>query len=445
MRNSTRWLPTLALAAVFAAPLAHATDQSVIRVFTPIWGWNAKGTQLKKIKMGKHDKVGLRIALYHDAEAKLPVYAADGNIWEEALTVMTTKDADEIGCDPGAGLYVEPGMDGTYGLVIGATRPLPAEAVYKSLYFAVRVTAYKNISSVSGETFPEGPTALLGNGNKGPKGDPGSAGPQGPKGATGPQGIQGPKGDQGPQGIQGSQGDQGAQGGQGQKGDQGVQGLQGPKGDKGPKGDTGPMGPAGPNVVNSIEVRWPSGTPHIDFSDDGSEDFDVRLIQTHPNKLQILGKNVSQDLNVGIGGYPDVKLHVNGVVKGSKFVSTSDARMKRNVRNIDGALSKVLSLHGYHYEFDRAAAPGLCLPAGEQTGFLAQELAEVLPGAVTFLEGEGNFAVSYDDVVPLLVEAVKEQDTAMRAKVAEIEAENAALHARVANMETLLRQLLQGR
>ncbi|SEW55768.1 collagen-like protein [Chitinophaga arvensicola] len=129
------------------------------------------------------------------------------------------------------------------------------------------------IPGVKGDVGPAGPV-----GAQGVKGDPGAVGPagvQGAKGDAGPAGIQGVKGDPGavgPAGVQGAKGDPGAVGPagvQGAKGDAGAAGpigpvgpagIQGAKGDAGVAGPIGPVGPAGiQGVKGDAGVAGPIG------------------------------------------------------------------------------------------------------------------------------------------------------------------------------------------
>jgi hypothetical protein len=88
--------------------------------------------------------------------------------------------------------------------------------------------------------------------------------------------------------------------------------------------------------------------------------------------------------------------------------SYSDARLKRNLGEIEQPLAKVLRLQGVLFEWDGQAHPGMGLPDGQQIGFIAQDLEKVLPEAVT-MDSQGYRMVNYDVIVPVLVEALKEQ------------------------------------
>lgn len=78
----------------------------------------------------------------------------------------------------------------------------------------------------------------------------------------------------------------------------------------------------------------------------------------------------------------------------------SDARDKREIRKIDSALDKLLTIGGYTYKIqddDRRAA-----------GVVAQEVSKVLPEAVHKNEINGKLSVAYNCIIPLLIEAIRE-------------------------------------
>jgi hypothetical protein len=130
---------------------------------------------------------------------------------------------------------------------------------------------------------------------------------------------------------------------------------------------------------------------------------------------------------VGIGvTNPAYTLTVfNGTTTGSYqttgWIHVSDARLKSNVQPIDNALTIVSKLKGvyYHWATNREA--------GRQVGFLAQDVQKVLPEVVAGTEGDiakgETLGMAYQNIVPVLVEAMKE----LNQKVEALEKENAAL------------------
>ena len=93
----------------------------------------------------------------------------------------------------------------------------------------------------------------------------------------------------------------------------------------------------------------------------------------------------------------------------------SDARIKENVVTIDGALDKVNAMRGVYY--NKIDDP----EKTKEIGFIAQEVNEVLPEAVTYAEDVDQYGVKYGNVTALLVEAVKELSDQVRDLKAELE------------------------
>jgi len=89
--------------------------------------------------------------------------------------------------------------------------------------------------------------------------------------------------------------------------------------------------------------------------------------------------------------------------------SSSDARLKENLEVIPDALAKVQSLTGYTFNWnDKQNA----YEAGKRdVGVIAQDVEVVLPEVVIDRETTGYKAVNYEKLVPLLIEAIKEQQT----------------------------------
>jgi hypothetical protein len=153
----------------------------------------------------------------------------------------------------------------------------------------------------------------------------------------------------------------------------------------------------------------------------------------------------SQGNNVGIGiTNPSFKLHVNGSVGGvGNYNNVSDARYKTNVQTFSNALDAILSLRGVRFDWKQSAFPEMKFAAGRQVGFIAQEVEEVLPELVT-TDVRGYKSVAYANVVPVLVEAVKQQQkqiTAKERRLHGLETENALLKAELEAVKAAIRQL----
>ncbi len=147
--------------------------------------------------------------------------------------------------------------------------------------------------------------------------------------------------------------------------------------------------------------------------------------------------------NVGIGAVPSLTYRLS--ISGSAFAVgswiSSDQRYKDNIQTYQNALEKVLALRGTEYTFRTEEFKDMNFQAGKQIGFIAQELRSVLPELVQ--EDNGFLAVNYDGVVPVLVEAMKEQQAQIREKeaaIAALESQVNTLEARLAKIEQMLAQ-----
>ena len=121
-------------------------------------------------------------------------------------------------------------------------------------------------------------------------------------------------------------------------------------------------------------------------------------------------------------------LYADGWAGGLKsWQNVSDKRLKKNIVTIDGALDKVMKLRGVEYNFDDTNFPGIDLDEdSKQIGFIAQEVEEIFPELVReanitsskeaervgMKDQKPSYKVktlSYTDLIPVLTEAIKEQ------------------------------------
>ena len=89
-------------------------------------------------------------------------------------------------------------------------------------------------------------------------------------------------------------------------------------------------------------------------------------------------------------------------------LNTSDKRLKTDIRPLENALAKVMKLNGVSYKWRVAEFPQMNFDSKQHVGVLAQEVEAVLPEAVETGE-DGYKSVSYGNLTPLLIEAIKEQ------------------------------------
>ena len=157
--------------------------------------------------------------------------------------------------------------------------------------------------------------------------------------------------------------------------------------------------------------------------------------------------SIDQDGDVGIGTTAaSQKLHVEGDICYTGNISAcSDARYKRDVRTIRSALTTVEQLRGVAYHWRKDEFPDKEFDDGEHTGFIAQEIKDILPNVVT-TDDNGYMSVDYSRITPLLVEAVKELKAENEAKESdnqELRAEINMLKTQVANLTTQIDAVIE--
>jgi hypothetical protein len=125
------------------------------------------------------------------------------------------------------------------------------------------------------------------------------------------------------------------------------------------------------------------------------------------------------NVNIQAGGYNTVsegyirlmcglvEVWGGGLVYGS-WDEVSDVRFKKNINPIVNGLEKVLKMNGVTFEWDKEKAPKKNFPQGVYIGFIAQDLEKIVPELV-HTDAEGIKSVAYQNMTPLLVEAIKQQ------------------------------------
>lgn len=126
---------------------------------------------------------------------------------------------------------------------------------------------------------------------------------------------------------------------------------------------------------------------------------------------QASGLALEVGANAEIGGYLQVaEVRATGNIITN--YSASDIALKENLQIINNSLDKVSQINGYTFNYiDR--------PEERVTGVVAQEIEKVLPEVVFDHErNNGTYkAVRYDNIIPLLIEAIKE----LKGKVNDLE------------------------
>lgn len=163
------------------------------------------------------------------------------------------------------------------------------------------------------------------------------------------------------------------------------------------------------NPAATMRLNGVSSIPALSIGGNGT--FSVDAPGTAGGRFIITDGTGTTGGFIGIGVIaPTYRLHVNGTVAGNAaYVNTSDMRFKKNIQPIQSALSKVLALRGVTFDWDLAKAGNREFDSNNHIGFIAQEIEKVLPQVVvTANDTDKTKSVAYGDVVPVLVEAIKE-------------------------------------
>ena len=144
------------------------------------------------------------------------------------------------------------------------------------------------------------------------------------------------------------------------------------------------------------------------------------------NSAVIIGK-----LGFNDPGVRDYRLWVEGDtnVEGAIYVNetfhTSDKKFKKDIKGIDSALSKITNIKGVSYEWKTDEFKDRKFSKGTHFGVIGQDVEKILPNIVSE-NYKGEKSVAYTELIPILIEAMKEQQetiTALSDEVKELKRE----------------------
>ncbi len=175
---------------------------------------------------------------------------------------------------------------------------------------------------------------------------------------------------------------------------------------------------AGPSFGNVVLTNT-SPTIYLADTDNRSA-----MIHNNSNLLYVLRGcgNGSQSWCAYNGVWPLVinlennDIAVGGNLTAASFLYSSDKRLKSNITPIKDALAKIVELSGVNFRWKSGARAGQA-----DVGVIAQDVQNVLPEAV-HTDASGYLSVDYPKLVPLLIEAIKEQQTQIDTLKAEVDA-----------------------
>ena len=165
-------------------------------------------------------------------------------------------------------------------------------------------------------------------------------------------------------------------------------------------------GPAASNLYGTLNVIKNPQEPNTpDINTDGN--LNVKKNATIVKNLKVngdttLNKNVKINKKLNLANCGDVAKRIDRADKLPK----SDKKLKTNIVPIKNALNKVLQLNGVEFDFISGNDTGYL--GVHQIGLIAQDVNKIIPEVVS-KNNDGTLGLSYQHLVALLIEAMKEQ------------------------------------
>lgn len=173
---------------------------------------------------------------------------------------------------------------------------------------------------------------------------------------------------------------------------------------------------------NQDWYMYQNTTLELVFRDDGLDrlkiDTDGNLVPATDNIY---------DLGSATHRWDDVRA-TNGTIQ------TSDARLKKNIQNLDYGLEELMTLRPVRYQWKDTNNTDL------KIGFVAQEVLEIIPEVVNIGDDSlQTLGMRYADMVPLLVNAIQEQQE----QIIELKAINLQIQREHSELKKLMEEYLR--
>lgn len=176
-------------------------------------------------------------------------------------------------------------------------------------------------------------------------------------------------------------------------------------------------------ILDGVNTAYLYATGRNFYIGNGSSGRDLAFFtngfNTTDEKMRILSGG-----NVGIGtASPTDKLTVAGIIAPSAdntytlgksalrwsavwsangTIQTSDIRLKKNIQSLEYGLKEVMQLHPIRYNWISGSEE-------DKIGLIAQEVQQIIPEVVIGEASKETLGMNYAELVPVLINAVKEQ------------------------------------
>lgn len=171
------------------------------------------------------------------------------------------------------------------------------------------------------------------------------------------------------------------------------------------------------NGGNALEVGTIAIGTGSEVQQPNSMALGTNSIAKAKNSLVIGSNNVEDNQGLFIIGNSDSEssksnafvvrkngdVYINGTLE-----YTSDRRLKTNITPLEKSLDKVMKLNGVTFNWDKSNPKNANASTTLQYGFIAQEIEKVIPELVSETS-DGYKTVNYVGVIPVLTQAIQEQ------------------------------------
>ena len=169
-------------------------------------------------------------------------------------------------------------------------------------------------------------------------------------------------------------------------------------------------------IVKKTNLGWFTGGNNI------SSEQNFGTITNHAlpiitNDIERMRITSSGDVTIGTDTPEDGSLlTVNGGITCYDFFNNSDRRLKKNIQNLNYGLKDLVSLQPVTYNWIDPKQTDKT-----QIGLIAQDLIPIIPELVNGDEEKGKLSVNYVGLVPVLINAIKEQQSKLDAQQKQID------------------------
>jgi len=170
--------------------------------------------------------------------------------------------------------------------------------------------------------------------------------------------------------------------------------------------------------IFDINPAYPLTLNNVIFKSGGTQS-DL-IINYDPNLYgKAIYPSVNNNCRLGLSTKQFFAIYAKNYYANSSLF-TSDKRLKENFRTIDQPLNKLLQMNGQKYDFISQGTDTIkdvkeklkrLRLEKNRLGFVAQDLEKILPDAVFYFEDEDRYYIDYNAIIPVIVEAMKEQQT----------------------------------